>query len=244
MHQIVSVIVPIYNVEKYLQRCIESLIHQTYYALQIILVNDGSTDNSLAIAEQFAALDKRIEIYSQSNLGQAAARNNGLRYATGEWISFVDADDFVETDCYAQLMRKVIEQDVIHFGFRRITQDNEIKYERVPKYHYRYTTPWSRLFRRQWLMDNAIVFPTGMYYEDIIFTMDIWLKRPRQIIIPYVGYNYVLNPTSTTSISHIPDKKRLYDILQKKLFQATSIKQKCIILYTIIRLKLHFMRYD
>lgn len=244
MQQTISVIVPIYNAEAYLAKCIESLIHQTYRALQIILVNDGSTDRSQAIAEQYAAEDSRIEIHIQPNKGQSAARNHGLKHATGEWISFVDADDYLDSDFYAQLIPNGAAQDIIHFGFRRVTPNGQLLYDCQPKHHYRYTTPWSRIFRRQWLLDNAIVFPTGMYYEDIIFTMDIWLKRPRQIIIPYVGYNYVLNPTSTTSISHIPDKKRLYDILQKKLFQASSIKQKCIILYTIIRLKLHFMRYD
>ena len=92
----ISVIVPIYNAEAYLAKCIESLIHQTHRALQIILVNDGSTDDSLTIAQQFAADDQRIQVYSQPNQGQAAARNLGIQYASGEWISFVDADDYID----------------------------------------------------------------------------------------------------------------------------------------------------
>ena len=91
----ISVIVPIYNAEKYLAQCIESLIHQTHRNLQILLINDGSTDSSLSIAQEFAQRDSRIEIHTQPNQGQGAARNNAMKYATGEWIAFVDADDYI-----------------------------------------------------------------------------------------------------------------------------------------------------
>ena len=239
----ISVIVPIYNAEKYLAKCIESLIHQTYRALQIILIDDGSTDNSLTIAQDYAAQDARIAIYSQPNKGQAAARNNGLQYARGEWISFVDADDYLDADFYQTLLAHCNQQDIVHFGFRRVTTDSTLVYTRYPKYHYRYTTPWTRLIRRQWLMDKQITFPEGMFYEDVVFTMDIWLQKPRQVIVPYVGYNYVLNPTSTTSTEHKEDQQRLFNILRSK--RATvSFWRKVLIVYTIIRLKLHFKYHD
>ena len=239
----ISVIVPIYNAEKYLAKCIESLIHQTYRALQIILIDDGSTDNSLTIAQDYAAQDARIAIYSQPNKGQAAARNNGLQYARGEWISFVDADDYLDADFYQTLLAHCNQQDIVHFGFRRVTTDSRLVYTRYPKFHYRYTTPWTRLIRRQWLMDKQITFPEGMFYEDVVFTMDIWLQKPRQVIVPYVGYNYVLNPTSTTSTEHKEDKQRLFHILRSK--RATvSFWRKVLIVYTIIRLKLHFKCHD
>ena len=97
----ISVIVPIYNAEKYLAKCIESLIHQSHTALQIILINDGSTDQSWTIAEQYAQQDSRIQVYAHpTNQGQSAARNLGLLHASGEFISFVDADDYVDTDFY------------------------------------------------------------------------------------------------------------------------------------------------
>ena len=243
MHPIISVIVPIYNAETYLAKCIESLIHQTYRALQIILVNDGSTDNSLTIARQYAIQDTRIEVYSQSNQGQAVARNNGILYATGDYLSFVDADDYLDTDFYQTLLAHCDQQDIVHFGFRRVTTDNTLAYTRYPKYHYRYTTPWTRLIRRQWLMDKQITFPEGMFYEDVVFTMDMWLQKPRQILVPYVGYNYVLNPTSTTSTSHQKDQQRLFQILRGKR-AIVGIWGKALILYTIIRLKLHFKYHD
>lgn len=243
MHPTISIIVPIYNAEAYLARCIESLIHQTYRALQIILVNDGSTDQSQAIAEQYAAQDSRMLVLSQSNKGQSAARNHGLKHATGEWISFVDADDYLDSDFYAQLIPNGSAQDIIHFGFRRVTPNGQLLYDCRPKHHYRYTTPWSRIFRRQWLVDNAITFPEGMYYEDVVFTTDIWLHQPRQIITPYIGYNYLFNSTSTTATIHKADKKHLFQLLRTRLLQV-PLCHKWLIIYTIIRLKLHFMRYD
>ena len=98
--QTISIIIPIFNAEPFLAKCLDSLINQPYSALQIILVNDGSTDNSLAIAQRYAQQDSRITVFSQTNQGQSAARNLGLQYATGEYISFIDADDYVDADFY------------------------------------------------------------------------------------------------------------------------------------------------
>ena len=243
MQPTISVIVPIYNAEAYLAKCIESLIHQTYRALQIILVNDGSTDQSQAIAEQYAAQDNRIQLYAQTNQGQSAARNNGLQHATGEWISFVDADDYLDTDFYAQLIPNGSAQDIIHFGFRRVSTNGQVLFKRIPKHHYQYTTPWLRLFRRQWLLDNVITFPEGMYYEDVIFTTDVWLRQPRQVIVPYIGYNYLLSSTSTTATTHQIDQKRLFHLLRARFYRA-PFRHKWLIIYTIIRLIFHFKRYD
>jgi glycosyltransferase involved in cell wall biosynthesis len=124
--------VPIYNAEAYLAKCIESLIHQTYRALQIILVDDGSTDNSHTIAAQYAEQDTRIQLYSQPNRGQAAARNEGLQHATGEWVSFVDADDYLDSDYYEHLLQHSANNDCVQIGYRRVTADGEILEE---KYH-------------------------------------------------------------------------------------------------------------
>ena len=104
MENRISIIVPIYNAEQYLAKCIESLLHQSHFALQIILVNDGSTDKSLSIAQTYATKDERIEVYSlDSNQGQSAARNEGLLHATGEFVSFVDADDYIDSDFYTYI---------------------------------------------------------------------------------------------------------------------------------------------
>ncbi len=99
----VSVIVPVYNVEKYLEECIESLINQTLTDIEIICINDGSTDNSLKILEELQKKDNRIKIINQKNSGVSSARNNGIENATGEYIGFVDSDDWIDSDYYEKL---------------------------------------------------------------------------------------------------------------------------------------------
>ena len=240
----ISVIVPIYNAEKYLSKCIESLIHQSYRALQIILVNDGSTDNSLTIAQDYAAQDTRIAIYSQPNKGQASARNNGLQYANGEWIAFVDADDYLDADCYAQLIQHMANNDCVQMGYRRMSTDGKIIEEKCPRYFYQFTSPCMRLYRRNLFTEHQLTFPEGMIYEDVIFSLDFWATNPTFISIPYTGYNYTFNPLSTTAKRNRTREKELFEVLNAKLRHAHSFKLWCITLLTIIRLKLHFMRYD
>lgn len=96
----VSIIVPVYNVENYLRKCLDSLINQTLKNIEIICINDGSTDNSLSILEEYASKDERIIVINQENAGVSSARNRGLEIATGEYIAFVDADDSVTPDCF------------------------------------------------------------------------------------------------------------------------------------------------
>ena len=244
MQQLISVIVPIYNAEIYLARCIESLIHQTYPSLQIILVNDGSTDNSLSIAKQYAAQDRRVEVYSQTNKGQSAARNNGLTYAKGEYISFVDADDYIDTSFYQTLIQQIGENDCVQIGYRRIDNQGIVSVEKVPKHFYQFTSPCMRLYRRSLFNQHQLSFPVGMIYEDVIFSIDFWATNPTYQMFPYTGYNYVDNPRSTTSVRNIEAENKLFTILQKKRQLSNNVTHKLLILYTIIRLKFHFKRYE
>ena len=108
---LVSVIVPIYNTEKYLDRCIKSIVNQTYKNLEIILVDDGSTDNCPSICDNWAKIDSRINVIHQKNSGVSAARNAALDLASGEYIGFVDSDDFIEPDMYSLLVQKSVDTD-------------------------------------------------------------------------------------------------------------------------------------
>ena len=235
---------PIYNAEKYLARCIESMIHQTYRALQIILVNDGATDNSLAIAEQYAKQDSRIEVYSQLHQGQSVARNNGLQHATGEYLSFVDADDYLDTDFYQTLYQAIGNADCVQIGYRRVTPEGRVVLTKLPRHFYQFTSPCMRLYNRTLFTQHALAFPVGRIYEDVIFSLDFWATKPMYKMLPYTGYNYLANTNSTTAKRNRAEEKRLFNTLREKLSHAHSIKQCCIILYTIIRLKFHFKRYD
>ncbi len=240
----ISVIVPIYNAEKYLSKCIESLIHQSYRALQIILVDDGSMDNSLVIAQGYAAQDTRIEIYSQPNKGQSVARNNGLEHATGEYVSFVDADDSLDQDFYKLLQQHIANLDCVQIGYRRVTVEGNIIEEKCPRHFYQFTSPCMRLYRREVLTRNRLAFPEGMIYEDVIFSLDFWATRPTYVCLHYMGYNYTFNPHSTTAKRNRKKEEQIFLLLRQRLRYAAHGRLWCITLLTIIRLKLHFMRYD
>lgn len=233
---------PIYNTAAYLPRCIESIVNQTYNDLQIILVNDGSTDNSGAIAEEWRAKDTRIEVYHQANQGQSVARNTGLDHAKGEYISFVDADDYIDHDYIATMLQAADETtDCVQIGYRRIRLDGKRIKVCTPAHFYQYTVPWARLYRRDFIETHALRFPKGMIYEDVVFSIDLWRAHPTYKLLPYHGYNYVQHNTSTTSIRHQQAEKELYKVLQLRTKNITNIKEWLIIQYTIVRLKIHFI---
>ena len=239
---VISVIVPIYNAEAYLAECIKSIIQQTYNNLQIILVNDGSTDNSRTIAEQYARQDKRIELYSQVNKGQSAARNIGLQHATGDYISFIDADDYIDADFYTTLLHAFdINTDVVQIGYKRVYNGSVLS-ERLPHSFYQFTTPWMRLYRRNVLTQSNLHFMEGIIYEDVLFSIDLWVSHPKYKIVKYCGYNYTFNPHSTTSIQKKEAERILFTLLCKRFRAATDCSTRLLISYTYIRLKLHFLK--
>lgn len=123
MKDLISIIVPIYNVEKYLNKCIESIVNQTYENIEIILIDDGSNDNSGIICDEYAKKDNRIIVVHKENGGVSSARNKGLKIAKGEWISFVDADDWIEQIFCQTLLNKVTQEqaDIALCGYNRIT---------------------------------------------------------------------------------------------------------------------------
>jgi glycosyltransferase involved in cell wall biosynthesis len=241
----ISVIVPIYNAEKYLAKCIESLIQQSHTALQIILVNDGSTDQCLAIAKEYAKTDTRIEVYSHpTNQGQSAARNLGLQHATGEFISFVDADDYVDNDFYAYMLHHIGNLDCVQIGYRRVTKQGKVLIQKLPRHFHQFTSPCMRLYRHEFFAKHNLSFPMGMIYEDVIFSLDFWAAKPTYKMLPYTGYNYLANTNSTTATRNLVAKELLFATLNEKRQKSTSFFHRLLILYTTIRLLFHFKRYD
>ena len=239
----ISVIVPVYNTAAYLSRCIESLINQTYSDLQIILIDDGSTDNSGAIADEWQSKDSRIEVYHQPNQGQSAARNAGLQHAKGEYIAFVDSDDYIDSNYFSTMLQAAdATTDCVQTGYRRVQQNGEIIKAYRPKHFYQYTSPCMRLYRREFIEQHHLHFPEGMIYEDVVFSIDLWLAHPTYKMIPYCGYNYTLNTSSTTSRKCPQAEEALYRLLKQRWQTAVSITDRLLIAYTIIRLKIHFLK--
>jgi len=226
----ISFIVPIYNTAAYLPSCLDSLLKQTEKDLQVILVDDGSTDDSLPIAKRYAAQDERVEVYTQPHAGQSAARNLGMNHVDGDFIAFVDADDTIAPNWAAVHLQAIEGVDYVQSGYN----DGQI-----PCHRYQFTSPCMRLYRRKAI--EGLRFTEGMIYEDVVWSIDLWMRTLRCRRIRYGGYHYTANPYSTTSQRHPEAEQRVFAELKKRV-QGASRRNKLILLYTIIRLKIHFLK--
>lgn len=208
----VSVIVPVYNVEKYLKRCLDSLINQTLSDIDIICINDGSKDSSLQILEQYAQKDSRIVIYNQENSGLSVARNTGLEHASGEYIGFVDSDDWVDLDFYEKLYNSaknnnadIAVADFIREHPNKKPKRLKLKEEKI------YTTPedkfmickvhregcvWNKIYRTEFIHSINLKFVPKMYYEDRDFTIRSLYFSKKLVTTPNTYYRYFVNPKS------------------------------------------------
>lgn len=212
----ITVIVPIYNAEEYLKRCIDSILSQTYEKLEIILVNDGSTDNSGEICDEYQLQDERIKVIHKSNGGQSSARNRGIDIATGEYVAFVDSDDWIVDDIYEHSI-KLIEKyngDIVDFKVEftngKIKEEVDKKCsinifeekEILRNYLYKGQvenapfSPCRKLYKKA-LFDN-IRFPEGKINEDIATNYKILTKCKKLISTDKVGYYYFQSDNSTT----------------------------------------------
>lgn len=190
MHKI-SVIIPIYNVEQFLKQCLDSIINQTYQNLEIILVNDGSTDSSAQICDNYAMKDERIKVIHKENGGLSDARNAGLRKATGDFISFVDSDDLIALDFYHTVVQIAIDNDadIVECGFIKFEVEEEFENSTItPEMSIEvfetefalellikdYLQPmvWNKLYRKKVLID--LEFPVGKIHEDVFWTYQVF----------------------------------------------------------------------
>ena len=196
---LVSIIVPIYNVEKYLQRCIDSLCNQTYTNLEIILINDGSTDNSVQICESAAKADKRIKILHQKNGGSSIARNNGMDYATGEFISFIDSDDHIEKETIGDILNLLLQNnlDVVEFERDDPSEkklfDNRFNIETKEQAIMRTIKTssfqvWKRIYRTSLISDMRFI--PKIIHQDVFFVVDLLNRVDKIGYLNKPLYNY------------------------------------------------------
>ncbi len=227
-----SIIVPVYNAEIYLDKCIASLLSQTVENFEILLVNDGSTDSSLEICNRYASKDKRIRVFSQENSGQSKARNVGLDNAVGEFITFVDSDDWVDSDYYEKLIRAAVlyNADVacgsiirerknsrkfrINYTDERcfVFAQDKIDAARVPNMCY----VWNKVYRASFLKDINLRFIEGMFFEDVDFVTRAVYFSNKIVTVPGTFYHYFVNPNSTVKSMRKSDKKRFDSIVSKQ----------------------------
>ena len=221
MLPLVSIIVPVYNVERYLAQCLDSIICQTYDKLEIICVNDGATDCSAAILEEYQSRDSRIKTINQVNQGLAAARNTGLKHVTGELVVFVDSDDWLEQNAIASTY-KVFENEEIDF----ICYGTMCRFEGNPQkdrqgHIYRQNeikdigglwmilaspSAWAKMYRTEFIKKNKLQFPTGLYYEDFPFYWGCISFARKVALSDAVLYNYRVRDDSIMGASKTKKK--------------------------------------
>ncbi|MCI5606734.1 MAG: glycosyltransferase [Treponema sp.] len=199
----ISIIVPVYNVEKYLKRCIDSILAQTFTDFECILIDDGSPDNCPAICDEYAKADKRIKVIHQENKGVSAARNAGLDTAKGEWIGFVDSDDWIEPNMYEQMLGSVNKNvDVIIcsvFGIENKVLKKEFDSSAAVKYLFGdkgfQGYVWSKIIRKE-IIGNSRFDTRYKYMEDLSFLYEVFHKCNNFIWNTTPLYHYEQNETS------------------------------------------------
>ncbi len=211
MNQTISVIVPVYNVAGYLPQCVDSILSQDYGDLEIILIDDGSTDTSGELCDRYAALDSRVRVIHQKNGGAAAAKNAGLRLATGEYLAFADSDDYLEPGAYGFLMKALLENgaDAAQGSFREVyrnrAEEQRISEEILEGYDYLLRFPkdfscallWNKLYRRA--LFDGVFFEEGHKIDDEYFTYQGFLQPRKVVRADRIVYNYRKRASSVMS---------------------------------------------
>lgn len=220
-----SIIIPVYNVEEYLQDCLESVLNQSFADWEAICVDDGSTDGSLALLEQFAERDKRMKVVRQANAGTAAARNTGMKAASGDYIFFLDSDDWLESNALQAIADNLNGEDVLCFSGRRYFESEkafrpadhlqEKRYENGMDYYnenallnrdFAFVCVVLRVYERAFVVENNLFFDEDVSYED-----NLWVP-------------IVLSHAQTVTV--ISDALYVYRVREGSKMQEVSLKRK------------------
>lgn len=224
-----SCIVPVYNVEKYLKKCIDSILNQTYTNYEIIIINDGSTDNSAEILKSYKQY-KNIKIINQTNKGLSAARNTGLKYITGDYILFIDSDDYIDTLLLETLNNTITDEDLIRFQAKTVDEfyKTMLEYNETPFknlngieafnkiVNYKLIEPaWLYAYKKEYFLKNKFKFKENTYHEDFGLTPLIIIKSNNTTSIDFIGYNYLQRNNSIMhNNNYEKQKKQTLDVLE------------------------------
>lgn len=194
-----SIIVPVYNVEEYIDDCLKSIFNQTFKDYEVIVVNDGTKDNSIDIVKNYD-----VEIINQENGGLSAARNTGVKKAKGDYLLFLDSDDYIEKDLLKKINDSLEDNpDIVRFQIKEVYPDKEIDFKeesfntttgveafnKIVKYHF-IENAWCYAIKRKYYLDNKYEFSKGTYHEDYGLIPLVIIKATKVKSISYIGYNY------------------------------------------------------
>ena len=239
----VSVIIPVYNVELYLKKCVDSVLKQTYPHLEIILIDDGSPDNCPRICDEYAKKDKRIQVIHKQNGGVSSARNAGLDVAFGEYVCFIDSDDYIEADMVEKLVEGIEKNngDVCICGYsvdiysesgdEVSNRDVFPPYSNIDKQlslrEYEYILgicgyAWNKLYRREFLQKYNLRFQEKIsLFEDLLFNSSVFCASAKVSFIHYSGYHYIQRQRETLGVKYF---ENFFELKEK------AIEAKCNIL--------------
>lgn len=236
----VSIVIPVYNSEKYLNTCIDTVISQTYKDIEVVIVENGSTDNSLEICNRFAKSDARIQVIHTGNIGTGAARNLGISKATGEYICFLDADDWFDMTLIEKYIESVQGRDFVICGYSAFRDDADVTDSHSFGSHIfsskeevrTYVATWfpdgrvgftgNKFYKLSVIKDNNILFPAISRLEDGFFNLDFFSHVSSGVVIPDELYHYRLAPASVVIQKHNEE----YADLVVALTDATLEKRK------------------
>lgn len=227
MNPLVSIIVPVYKVEEYLDECVESLVNQTYSDIEIILVDDGSPDNCPQICDEWALRDNRIKVIHKANGGVSSARNEGLNVANGDWIWFVDSDDTVSITALEKLTKYVDDVDLVVFNAKvdkLYVKDENFFDDYYFKYQFGFE-PWNKLYKKSIIDNNNLKFDTQETIgEDLLFNITYYQFAERYKFITEKFYKYRIRESSAMQSNNekrLEQQLRLYskiyDIYENEL---------------------------
>lgn len=240
-----SFIVPVYNTEKYLKKCLDSLVNQTYKDFEIIVVNDGSTDKSSSIISKYQKKYKNIIVIDKENEGLSMARNRGVQKSSGKYIIFVDSDDYVSNKLLEEVDKKIDDSDILRFQIA--TEDEE--YTKINEYHeeefesmcgydafkylssYHFVEPaWCYVIRKNYYIENKFSFKKGVYHEDFGLIPYVIYKARKVKSVDFIGYYYIQrNGSIMNNNDYKKTVKKAFDMLEQyktmRLF-AKNINRK------------------
>ncbi len=206
MRKKVSILIPAYNCEEYIERCVKSILEQDYKNIEIVIINDGSTDNTQKVIDKFKSKHDNIVSVNRENRGVCETRNELLELATGEYIMFIDADDWIDEGYIKTYVDNAEGHDIVVGGFRRSNQDGkvlfEVKLQDEKWAPYMSTALWSNLYKREFILKNNLKFVNMNIAEDIHFNLLAYNLTDKIKIINYVGYNWFINTSSISNTIH------------------------------------------
>ena len=222
-----SVIVPVYKVEEYLEKCVQSILAQTERDFELILVDDGSPDRCGALCDSLAQTDPRVRVIHQENQGLGGARNTGIREARGDWLLLVDSDDWIEPKILEKAMEAGLreEADLVMFAFRTVDEQGRelgVFREDMPKERgiglqehkeALLTAPcaWNKLYRRSFFQGTGLAYPPRVWYEDLRTTPKLMAKAGRMVFLDEVGYNYLQRQGSIMNSANLERNREILD---------------------------------